>query len=134
MISHCKFRRSTFSSHVLTTFIIQYIYIKSGSTNDLCNDSKWTRYNRADMIMKTRKILWNILFSNWKSDLKISLVLSYSFLDLQCRKMFLVKLWQPWMFLNVSATSALVSHKLASYKKECSFFHINAYLNLQIPT
>ena len=36
---------------------------------NLCNDSKWSRYKRAGMIMKTHKLLWNILFSNKKSGL-----------------------------------------------------------------
>ena len=31
------------------------------------NDSKWSRYGRVDMIMKTHELLWDILFSNQKS-------------------------------------------------------------------
>ena len=33
-------------------------------TNDLCNDSKRSRYKRVDMLMKTYRLLWEILFFN----------------------------------------------------------------------
>ena len=45
------------------------------------------------------------------SDFKILFALSSIFCDLQYTKTFLGKLWQPWKFLNFSATSTLVSYK-----------------------
>ena len=73
------------------------------------------------MIMKTHKLLWNIaLFISvavqW-NDFKTIFALLSNFLDFQYTNIFLEKLWQPWKFLDFSATSALVSYKLICYKK-----------------
>lgn len=37
--------------------------------------------------------------------------LSFSLLDFPKTKIYLGKFWQPWKFLNFSATSALVSYQ-----------------------
>ena len=48
----------------------------------------------------------------------IIFALSSSYLNFQYAKVFAVKLWQPWEFSNISATSDLVSDKLVSHEKE----------------
>ena len=80
--------------------------------------------------------LWISAAVQWDG-FTVFFVLSSSFLDFEYTKNFLGNVWQPWMFLNFSATSTIVSYKLVSYKerkKECIFYEwmINQYLSASL--
>ena len=48
---HCAGLYSPVTSSVYSSY---EVYAKGGSTNDLCNGRKWSRYKRADIIMHKR--------------------------------------------------------------------------------
>ena len=66
-----------------------------------------------------KPLIENFIFCVVEYDSKMFLAFSSSFLGSPCMKVLLGKLWQPGKFLYYSATSTLVSQKLASYKKVC---------------
>ena len=110
-ISHCIFCSDVFPSHVLTAFIIQNIYKRwINQWFMLCRSEAdvreliwwWKHINcYGKFSFLTKNLLYLVCFAisvavQW-NDFKIILCSSLHF---HCTKIFLRKLWRPWLIFS----------------------------------